>query len=419
MNILVFPCGSEIGLEIYRALKYIRNFNLIGGTSVKDHGEFVYENVVENIPFYTDPSFIEEINKVVELYEIDIIYPTMDSVITFLAKNKNKIRCEIVAPDMEVTELCLNKKNTYLKLQSEVQCPKIFENMNDLEYPVFAKPNIGYGSRGANIISNQYELEIQLNKYPDSIVCEYLPGEEYTVDCFSDVSNQLLFSGARIRDRIMNGISVSTLPVDNTEFIDLIYKINKVVGFKGAWFAQFKRNINNQLVLMEVAARFGGSSSIHRNKGINFPLLSIYNLMRTQIDIIVNDYDICLDRALDNKYKIDIDYEHVYVDFDDCLYINNRINIQLLSFLYQCLNNDKKVYLISKHDGNLIEKLKTLRVFNIFDEVIHLHKGDKKYRYIRFEKSIFIDDSYVERKEMKFNANINVFSPDMVECLIY
>lgn len=141
--------------------------------------------------------------------------------------------------------------------------------------------------------------------------------------------------------------------------------------------------------------------------------------MRTQIDIIVNDYDICLDRALDNKYKIDIDYEHVYVDFDDCLYINNRINIQLLSFLYQCLNNDKKVYLISKHDGNLIEKLKTLRVFNIFDEVIHLHKGDKKYRYIRFEKSIFIDDSYVERKEMKFNANINVFSPDMVECLIY
>ena len=43
-NILVFPCGSEIGLEIYNSVKYSTYFNLIGANSSDDHGKFVYEN---------------------------------------------------------------------------------------------------------------------------------------------------------------------------------------------------------------------------------------------------------------------------------------------------------------------------------------------------------------------------------------
>ena len=46
-KVLVFPCGSEIGLEIYRSLKYNKDFELIGGASVNDHGEFIYENYIE------------------------------------------------------------------------------------------------------------------------------------------------------------------------------------------------------------------------------------------------------------------------------------------------------------------------------------------------------------------------------------
>jgi hypothetical protein len=42
-KILVFPCGSEIGLEIYRAMRYSTHFTLAGASSVDDHGKFVYE----------------------------------------------------------------------------------------------------------------------------------------------------------------------------------------------------------------------------------------------------------------------------------------------------------------------------------------------------------------------------------------
>ena len=47
-NVLVFPCGSEIGLEIHNALKYSKDFNLFGGSSVDDHGKYVYKNYIPN-----------------------------------------------------------------------------------------------------------------------------------------------------------------------------------------------------------------------------------------------------------------------------------------------------------------------------------------------------------------------------------
>ena len=44
-NILVFPCGSEIALEIYRSLRYSTHFKLIGANSLDDHGKFVRHSV--------------------------------------------------------------------------------------------------------------------------------------------------------------------------------------------------------------------------------------------------------------------------------------------------------------------------------------------------------------------------------------
>ena len=88
-NILVFPCGSEIGLEVYRSVKNSTHFNLIGASSVDDHGKFVFENYIDGIPFITDSSFIDVMKKVVAENKIDAIYPAMDAVIEILKKNED------------------------------------------------------------------------------------------------------------------------------------------------------------------------------------------------------------------------------------------------------------------------------------------------------------------------------------------
>jgi hypothetical protein len=169
---------------------------------------------------------------------------------------------------------------------------------------------------------------------------------------------------------------------------------------------------------LEVASRLGGSSALFRARGINFALLSVFDAFNIDIEIIINNYDIELDRALDNKFRTSLNYSSVYVDFDDCLIVNNKINKELVAFLFQAFTDNKKIILISKHDGDLQLALKKFRLDTLFDEVIQLKKEDEKYKYIQDKNGIFIDDSFNERKKVLVQLNIPVFSSDMVDCLI-
>lgn len=423
-NILVFPCGSEIALEVYRSVNNSTHFNLIGASSCNDHGKFIYENYIDGIPFITDSTFISVMQKIIKENNIDAIYPAMDAVIEILKSNEEKLGCKVISPIAETTQICLSKSRTYSVLKDKVRIPRTYLNYDEVDsYPVFTKPDIGYGSRGAKKCVNREDLINQLELFPSSIICEYLPGEEYTVDCFTNSKGELLCAMPRVRARIMNGISVNTKPVDdNGEFLSFAKKINSSITFSGAWFFQVKRDVNGELVLMEVASRFGGSSSLFRAKGINFALMSLFNAFEIPVSIITNDYSVEMDRALDNKYKINIDYNEVYIDFDDCIYLEKKyVNDQIMAFLYRCRNRGIKLTLLSKHDdeklGKLDDLLRELRIEQVFDRIIHISPDDKKYKYIDNNNAIFIDDSFAERKAIHDNCNINVFSLDMVECL--
>lgn len=427
-NILVFPCGSEIALEVYRAVNHSTHFNLIGANSIDDHGQFVFENYIGGLPFITDPDFLEKFRQVVRDNNIDAVYPAMDAVIELLKSNEDFLGCKVVSSPIETTQICLSKSKTYKVLENVVKVPKTF-TADELviagePFPVFAKPDIGYGSRGAKKISSVEDLKAHLALYPSCILSEFLPGKEYTVDCFSSHNGDLLFAAARERCRIMNGISVNTKPVKENaeEFMDFAKRINSAIKFNGAWFYQVKRDANGKLTLLEVASRFGGSSSLFRAQGINFALMSLFDAFDIPVSVLRNGYDVVMDRALDNKYKLDLKYSEVFVDFDDCIYLEKKfVNDAMMAFLYRCVNNGIKVTLLSRHDdeklGKLDELLDKLRIRQVFDRIIHLNPSQKKIDSIDNTDSIFIDDSFAERKAVADKFNIPVFSLDMIEAL--
>ena len=427
-NILVFPCGSEIALEVYRAVNHSTHFNLIGANSIDDHGQFVFENYIGGLPFITAPDFLEKFGQVIRENNIDAVYPAMDSVIELLKNNEDLLGCKVVSSPIETTQICLSKSRTYKVLENIVKVPKTY-TANELvkaggPFPVFAKPDIGYGSRGAKKISSVEDLKAHLALYPSCILSEFLPGKEYTVDCFTNSNGKLLFAAARERCRIMNGISVNTKPVKENaeEFMDFAQKINETIKFQGAWFYQVKRDANGSLTLLEIASRFGGSSSLFRAQGINFALMSLFDAFDISVSILRNGYDVVMDRALDNKYKLDLKYSEVFIDFDDCIYLEKKfVNDAMMAFLYRCVNKGIKVTLLSRHDdeklGKLDELLDKLRIRQVFDRIIHLNPSQKKIDSIDNTDSIFIDDSFAERKAVADKFNIPVFSLDMIEAL--
>jgi len=400
-NILVFPCGSEIGLEIYRSIKNSIHFNLIGASSTDDHGKFVYENYIGNLPYIEDESFLVELKKIIQEYQIEAIFPAMDKVITLLKKHEDYLNVKVISSPIETVEICHSKKKTHLILNGIINTATIYNCLEEVnEYPIFIKPDVGYGSRGAKKIHSYDELKSVPNLFNDYIVMDYLPGEEYTVDCFSDKQGKLLFAGPRSRSRIKTGISVNTKTLIDTtgEFHKIANQINNRINFRGAWFFQLKRDNNGHLALLEIASRIGGSSGVFRPKGINFSLLSLWDAFDKQVEIIENDFEVEMDRSLDCVYSYNIDFDTVYVDFDDTVIINRRVNTDLIKQLYEYVNLGKKLILITKHEGDIKQSLKTYRLTDLFDEIIHLDKTMNKADFILSNKSIFIDDSFAERK---------------------
>ena len=421
-NILVFPCGSEIGLDIYSSVCYSTYFHLIGGSSIDDHGKFVYEDYIPDIPFANTPEFIPAMATIVKERNIDAIYPAMDLVITILKEHEEELGCKVVASPVETTQISLSKELTYKKLEGCVLIPKVFDPQNVPvdEFPVFAKPKVGYGAKGTKKLCNQDEINSFIKGKDDLLIVEYLPGEEYTVDCFTDREGHLLYSAARKRNRVKDGISVNTFFVDNQdEFSSIAEAINSRIEFRGAWFYQVKRNKAGKLCLLEIASRLGGSSLLSRAIGVNFALLSLFDIFDYSVSITKNNYNVELDRALENKYKTNLVFDSVYCDYDDCLILEKKyVNVELVKFLYKCINEGKRIYLLSKHDGDLHQELIYFRLEHLFDEVMHIDKEADKSDFIKDTNSIFIDDSNAERVNIKSKLGIAVFSPDMIDVLI-
>lgn len=424
-NVLVFPCGSEIGLEIYKSLSYSTHFKLFGGSSVSNHGEFVYKNYIADIPMVEDPEFINVINGLIKKYNIDYIFPAHDSVVLKLAQEKASgnlnAQVVVVTSPLRTCEIARSKSLTYKELAGKVLVPKTFLKAAEVkkdDYPVFLKPDIGQGSKGVHVANNKNELDFYRGQDSGLLILEYLSGKEYTIDCFTNKDGELLFCEGRERLRINNGISVRSETVIDGRFKSIAENINKTITFRGAWFFQVKENKAQDLVLMEIATRIAGTMGLARCKGTNLPLLSLFDASGKDVSIIENQYSMNIDRALNNSYKHDIVYNHVYIDFDDLVILRDKVNVSAMTFIYQCINKGIKVYLITRHRKDLDASLKKYRLQNTFDKILWIKGDDEKHTCIKQKDAIFIDDSFEERKKVYDECGVPVFDAHMIESLM-
>ena len=420
-RVLILPAGTEISFEIFNALKYSKFVELYGGTSIEDHSEFVYKNLIKGFPFIDDLSFLPFINHIISEYKIDCVYPAHDSVSMFLSKNIKQINAQVIITEETTTAICRSKKKTYDYFKDERFIPTYYDSCEKVDaFPVFVKPTVGQGSQGARIINNRDELIIALEHDPSLVICEYLSGEEYTVDCFTDRFGKIRVAKLRDRERIKSGISVRSKLISNdTKAVEIAEIINSKLKFRGAWFFQLKKNSEDELKLLEISPRIPGTMGLSRNCGINFPMLTLFDFWGYDVEIIDNQYDILLDRAFYSAFRINIQYDHIYLDYDDTLIVNEKVNIDMIRFLYQAIEQGKKIHLLTKHIGDLFDELDKYRISpKLFDEILWIRPDEEKTEYIYPKEAIFIDDSFAERKRVKDKFNIPVFDVDMVEGLL-
>ena len=419
-KILVFPAGTEIAFEIHNALRNNKMVELYGATSVPCHANLLFKNCVDGLPFANDPLLIDALNTLIDKWGIEFVYPAHDDALLRLTKDQDQLHAKVITSTYFTVSICRNKAETYFYLRDAWYMPDVYWNDLDIkEFPVFLKPAVGQGSTGTKMVTNRDQLWDFLRTVRcEYVMCEYLPGKEFTVDCFTDRHGVLRYVGQRTRERIRSGIAVRSRFVKTEDNVmEIAHSLNERLDFNGAWFFQLKEDKNGELKLMEVAPRIAGTMGLTRNIGVNLPLLTLYNNLGMDVEIIKNPNELLLDRAFISRFQTDIDYENVYVDLDDTLIIKGKVNVYLLAFLYQCRDKGKNLILLTKHAGNAIQRLDDHSIdMNLFDSIINIPDWAEKSHFIR-PNSIFIDDSFAERKKVADAWGIPVFDTDMVESL--
>lgn len=422
-RILIFPAGAENALEIFDALRYRVDVELFGASGKKDFAEYQYDenHYIEDDFYINHVGFIERFNALLVKYRIDVVIPTHDDIVLYLAKHIREIKAKVLVSEAHTAEVCRHKRLMLELLEDTDCCPRWFrerEEVKEEDFPLFLKPDVSAGAIGAYKVCSLMELDDSMFS-EQYVLCEYLPGKELTVDCFTDRNGKLKFAGPRSRDRIQMGIAFRSTAVPLAEEVQNIAEtINERLSFLGAWYFQLREDRQGRYKLLEISCRQAGTMTLYRHMGVNFPYLGIMELYGLSGESLILEAACQLERRLRTTFKLGIEYDRVYVDYDDTLIVHGKVCGVIIRFLYQCHDERIPVTLLTRHEGNLQRDMDSYALpGSLFDKIICLKAAENKADYVT-PGSIYIDNSFAERKAVDMHCHVPVFDVDAVDMLL-
>ena len=257
-----------------------------------------FVDAFETVPFAEDAAYLDEIDALVERYEIDVVLPQTTRETMVLAGH----------PKAAVSERAKEANDKVFLLDESDQ-----EDLNTPDWsvssgwdfasmckvlgypsnPIVVKPPVSNGSRGVRVltpdpittdeylnerpgnpqISLERFLEIVKDDMPRLLVMEYLPGREWTVDCFR--GERMFVAVPRIRHAIRSGITFETEVVRHPELEDQCRRLAEALDLKYAFGFQFKEDADGVPNILECNPRIQGTMVASLFAGVNIPWLAV------------------------------------------------------------------------------------------------------------------------------------------------
>lgn len=313
INILMTGGGAPGAAGILHCLQQEPLFNVIVadansnaiGKHLPGHAGF------EQIPLANNPGFVSHMLALCRKHNIHAILPLVTKELIPLASQSKEFElagAKLILSPASSLDIANNKSRLYEFLQWRgIPVPdfRIVETIDqfktateELGYPakqICFKPSVSNGSRGFRIISSQVDkFDLLFNYKPDAtyisvedavsilstgyfpelLVSEYLPGEEYSVDCLAKHGESVLIV-PRLRKKMINGISVEGAFIKDEKIIAYCKQIIKELQLHGNIGIQVKKTAAGQFLLLEINPRVQGTISAALGAGINFPVLAI------------------------------------------------------------------------------------------------------------------------------------------------
>lgn len=303
--------GAPGAAGILKCLQQNKSFYLtIADANPGAVGRYL-NNDFEIIPFATNPSFTDAVLSLCRKKNIHAVLPLVTKELIPLSQQVKGFElagAKLLLSPAASLEIANNKSRLYEFLQwrgmpvPEFRVVETVEQfkaaIEELGYPakqVCFKPSVSNGSRGFRIVSEQMnELDLLFNHkpsstylslqnavrilssgiFPELLVSEYLPGDEYSVDCVANHGESVLIV-PRLRKRMINGISVEGEFVKEENIITYCQQVIKELQLHGNIGIQVKKSAACQFLILEINPRVQGTISAALGAGVNLPELAV------------------------------------------------------------------------------------------------------------------------------------------------
>lgn len=299
IRVFITGAGAPGAPGIIKSLRKVteRKIEIFGGDA--NPGNSVGAGLLDKIfqiPFPESPDFIERVLGLCVNEKVDVILPLVTRELIVFALNKDLFKRNGITVSVSDPEPLKIANNKFLLMRycraNNIPVPDfhLVKTMDEfkkasrmLGYPekkICFKPPVSNGLRGFRIIEDgQDRLYSLLNEkpnniyigfdefltiagsgniFPELIVMEFLPGEEYSVDVLVD-KGKFLSAIPRSRDHIKMGISFVGTAVKDAEIINYSARIVEGLKLNGNIGLQFKRDKNGVPKIIESNPRVQGT----------------------------------------------------------------------------------------------------------------------------------------------------------------
>jgi len=282
-KILITGTGGPSGISILKDLEG-RGYEIFSG-DIDPYATGLYlvpEARRMLLPRGDDPGFVDEIIRICDRLDIDLLIPTVDTELLPLVKRLAELKAigtDAVIASRETLEVCLDKWALHERCEGSVRVPAttLVDGTFDpgsIELPVIVKPRTGSGSRGIRLISSVSDLE-GLERDGSLLVQELLPGPEFSLDVFADRSGEVLAVVPRERLKVDSGIAITGRTTHDEALEKFGADVARLIGLNTVANVQAKEAVEGVPALLEVNPRFPGTMPLTIAAGVDMPKLAV------------------------------------------------------------------------------------------------------------------------------------------------
>lgn len=294
ISIIVTSAGTASAISVIKSLKSQKELNLYIIAVDLDPlaaGLFLADEY-QIVPAASNDDYIPTLLAIAKRTHAKILLPIYSKEIKLISEKQAYLKEHGLLTFLsspETIELCNDKRAMYaFANKASIAVPKVYSkeelsNIDGIKLPIFAKPNSGSSSAGAEKIISAQRINELLAANKDFVFQDFVEAEEVTVDVFCNEQNEAMVIAPRLRMSTKSGQSVKGKTIDNSIFTEPVKSICKLLKIKGVCNVQFFIK-NNELIFIEVNPRFAaGGLMLTINSGAHIPLILVKTLLGMEI----------------------------------------------------------------------------------------------------------------------------------------